>query len=192
MLTRNFSVFYTFWTVGNSVIAFTFDLTTPHCRLHLLNLENSLFLSLRNTHCLLHLLHCHLSSLSLPFLSFFSVLGWSSQIHLLSIILEFHSSCSPFFLSFVPVENSCSQTNIVRNFLELSQDWRWVLIPIMSGQTVWRRHFTLRREFPMRRVASRHGVLTARMTHLDLQKRFPIHHACPKYLAAHCCGSAFL
>ena len=26
---------------------------------------------------------------------------------------------------------------------------------------------------------------------LDLQKRFPIYHACPKYLAAHCCGSAF-
>ena len=26
---------------------------------------------------------------------------------------------------------------------------------------------------------------------VDLQKRFPIYHACPKYLAAHCCGSAF-
>ena len=26
---------------------------------------------------------------------------------------------------------------------------------------------------------------------LDLQKRFLIFHACPKYLAAHCCGSAF-
>ena len=24
-------------------------------------------------------------------------------------------------------------------------------------------------------------------TPLDLQKRFPIYHACPKYLAAHCC-----
>ena len=29
-----------------------------------------------------------------------------------------------------------------------------------------------------------------RKTQLDLQKRFPICHACPKYLAAHCCGSA--
>ena len=29
-----------------------------------------------------------------------------------------------------------------------------------------------------------------RKTPLDLQKRFPIYHACPKYLAAHCCGSA--
>ena len=29
-------------------------------------------------------------------------------------------------------------------------------------------------------------------THLDLQKRFPIYHACPKYLAALLCGSAFL
>ena len=28
-------------------------------------------------------------------------------------------------------------------------------------------------------------------TPLDLQKRFPIYHACPKYLAAHCCGVAF-
>ena len=28
-------------------------------------------------------------------------------------------------------------------------------------------------------------------TLLDLQKRFPIYHASPKYLAAHCCGSAF-
>ena len=28
-------------------------------------------------------------------------------------------------------------------------------------------------------------------TQLDLQKRFPIYHACPKYLAAHRCGSAF-
>ena len=28
-------------------------------------------------------------------------------------------------------------------------------------------------------------------TLLDLQKRFPIYHACPKCLAAHCCGSAF-
>ena len=28
-------------------------------------------------------------------------------------------------------------------------------------------------------------------TPLDLQKRFPIYHACPKYLAAHRCGSAF-
>ena len=28
-------------------------------------------------------------------------------------------------------------------------------------------------------------------TPLDLQKRFPIYHACLKYLAAHCCGSAF-
>ena len=27
-------------------------------------------------------------------------------------------------------------------------------------------------------------------TLLDLQKRFPIYHACPKYLAAHRCGSA--
>ena len=27
-------------------------------------------------------------------------------------------------------------------------------------------------------------------TSLDLQKRFPIYHARPKYLAAHCCGSA--
>ena len=26
---------------------------------------------------------------------------------------------------------------------------------------------------------------------LDLQKRFPIYHACPKYLAARRCGSAF-
>ena len=26
---------------------------------------------------------------------------------------------------------------------------------------------------------------------LDLQKRFPIYHVCPKYLAAHRCGSAF-
>ena len=29
-------------------------------------------------------------------------------------------------------------------------------------------------------------------THLDLQKRFPIYHACPKCLAALLCGSAFL
>ena len=29
-------------------------------------------------------------------------------------------------------------------------------------------------------------------TRLDLQKRFPIYHACPKCLAAHLCGSAFL
>ena len=28
-------------------------------------------------------------------------------------------------------------------------------------------------------------------TQLDLQKRFPIYHACPKCLAAHCCGLAF-
>ena len=28
------------------------------------------------------------------------------------------------------------------------------------------------------------------MTHLDLQKRFPIYHVCPKYLAALLCGSA--
>ena len=28
-------------------------------------------------------------------------------------------------------------------------------------------------------------------TLLDLQKRFPIYHVCPKYLAAHFCGSAF-
>ena len=28
-------------------------------------------------------------------------------------------------------------------------------------------------------------------TSLDLQKRFPIFHACPKYLAAYRCGSAF-
>ena len=28
-------------------------------------------------------------------------------------------------------------------------------------------------------------------TPLVLQKRFPIYHACPKYLAAHRCGSAF-
>ena len=28
-------------------------------------------------------------------------------------------------------------------------------------------------------------------TPLDLQKRFPIYHACPKYLATHRCGSAF-
>ena len=31
-----------------------------------------------------------------------------------------------------------------------------------------------------------------KMTHLDLQKRFPIYHVCPKYLAALLCGSAFL
>ena len=35
---------------------------------------------------------------------------------------------------------------------------------LMSGQTVWRRHFAPRREFPMRRVVPRHGVVTARMT----------------------------
>ena len=29
-------------------------------------------------------------------------------------------------------------------------------------------------------------------TRLDLQKRFPIYHVCPKYSAAHFCGSAFL
>ena len=29
-------------------------------------------------------------------------------------------------------------------------------------------------------------------TQLDLQKRFPIHHACPKCLAALLCSSAFL
>ena len=29
-------------------------------------------------------------------------------------------------------------------------------------------------------------------TQLDLQKRFPIYHVCPKCLAAHLCGSAFL
>ena len=29
------------------------------------------------------------------------------------------------------------------------------------------------------------------MTHLDLQKRFPIYHVCPKCLAALRCGSAF-
>ena len=28
------------------------------------------------------------------------------------------------------------------------------------------------------------------MTHLDLQKRYPIHHVCPKCLAAFLCGSA--
>ena len=28
------------------------------------------------------------------------------------------------------------------------------------------------------------------MTHLDLQKRFPIYHVCPKCLAAILCGSA--
>ena len=28
-------------------------------------------------------------------------------------------------------------------------------------------------------------------TRLDLQKRFPIYHVCPKCLAAHLCGSAF-
>ena len=28
-------------------------------------------------------------------------------------------------------------------------------------------------------------------THLDLQKRFPIYHVCPKCLAALLCGSAF-
>ena len=31
-----------------------------------------------------------------------------------------------------------------------------------------------------------------KMTHKDLQKRFPIYHACSKCLAAHLCGSAFL
>ena len=29
-----------------------------------------------------------------------------------------------------------------------------------------------------------------RMMHVDLQKRFPIYHACPKCLAAPLCGSA--
>ena len=29
-------------------------------------------------------------------------------------------------------------------------------------------------------------------TRLDLQKRFPIYHVCPKCLAANLCGSAFL
>ena len=29
-------------------------------------------------------------------------------------------------------------------------------------------------------------------TQLDLQKRYPTNHACPKCLAAHLCGSAFL
>ena len=29
------------------------------------------------------------------------------------------------------------------------------------------------------------------MTHLDLQKRFPIYNVCPKCLAAHFCGSAY-
>ena len=29
-------------------------------------------------------------------------------------------------------------------------------------------------------------------TRLDLQKRFPIYHVCPKCLEAHLCGSAFL
>ena len=29
-------------------------------------------------------------------------------------------------------------------------------------------------------------------TRLDLQKRLPIYHVCPKCLAAHLCGSAFL
>ena len=28
-------------------------------------------------------------------------------------------------------------------------------------------------------------------TRVDSQKRFPIYHAYPKYLAADCCGSAF-
>ena len=28
-------------------------------------------------------------------------------------------------------------------------------------------------------------------TRLDLQKRFPMYHVCPKCLAAHFCGSAF-
>ena len=28
------------------------------------------------------------------------------------------------------------------------------------------------------------------MTHMDLQKRFPIYHVCPKCLAAFLCGSA--
>ena len=28
-------------------------------------------------------------------------------------------------------------------------------------------------------------------TPLDLQKRFPKNHVCPKCLTAHCCGSAF-
>ena len=31
-----------------------------------------------------------------------------------------------------------------------------------------------------------------KMTHLDLQKRFPIYHVCPKWLAALLCGSTFL
>ena len=31
-----------------------------------------------------------------------------------------------------------------------------------------------------------------KMTHLDLQKRFPILHVCPKCLAALLCGSSFL
>ena len=31
-----------------------------------------------------------------------------------------------------------------------------------------------------------------KMTHLDLRKRFPIYHVCPKCLAALLCGSAFL
>ena len=31
-----------------------------------------------------------------------------------------------------------------------------------------------------------------KMTHLDLQKRFPIYHVCPKCLAALLCGLAFL
>ena len=31
-----------------------------------------------------------------------------------------------------------------------------------------------------------------KMTHLDLQKRFPIFHVCPKCLAALLCGLAFL
>ena len=31
-----------------------------------------------------------------------------------------------------------------------------------------------------------------KMTHLGLQKRFPIYHVCPKCLAVLNCGSAFL
>ena len=63
------------------MVTFKFDLTTPHCRLHLLNLENSLFFTVFCTSCIAT---CRTS---LPFLSFFSVQSWSSQIHLLSIYL---------------------------------------------------------------------------------------------------------
>ena len=72
--------------------------------------------------------------------------------------------------------------------------WRTVLTGISDPELV----FVLHSSHAVTRVLihSRPKDLTLadkvlKKTPLDLQERFPVYHACPKYLAAHFGGSAF-